>query len=226
MLCESESGYVWNFVIYTGQGTMFDNDYEDLPVSSKIVMTLMKPLLKKGYCLTMDDYYNSPQLADLLTENETDVYGTVRVSRKEMPSGLKQEKLQKGGMVAYKRRKVTAIKWKDKKDVVLLSTVHNTEMVETEKRGKLVKKPKLVMDYNNTMGGVDKVDQRLQDYPLTRKRRKRYYKKIFFHIVDFALWNSYLLYLKSGGEATALKYRLQVIDETIKKYHTPMMSSK
>lgn len=89
-----------------------------------------------------------------------------------------------------------------------------------------MKKPKLAMDYNNTMGGVDKVDQRLQDYPLTRKRRKRYYKKIFFHIVDFALWNSYLLYLKSGGEATALKYRLQVIDETIKKYHTPMMSSK
>ncbi|XP_066948571.1 piggyBac transposable element-derived protein 4-like, partial [Macrobrachium rosenbergii] len=69
----------------------------------------------------------------LLTENETDVYGTVRVSRKEMPSGLKREKLQRGGMVTYKRRKVTAIKWKDKKDVVLLSTVHNTEMVETEK---------------------------------------------------------------------------------------------
>lgn len=94
----------------------------------------MKPLLKKGYCLTVDNYYNSPQLADILTENETDIYGTVQVSRKEMPSGLKQEKLKKGGIVAYKRRKVTTMKWKDKKDVVLLSTVHSTEMVETEKK--------------------------------------------------------------------------------------------
>ena len=29
MLCESSSGYVWNFMIYTGQGTVFDNEFAE-----------------------------------------------------------------------------------------------------------------------------------------------------------------------------------------------------
>ncbi|KAH7941737.1 hypothetical protein HPB49_016662 [Dermacentor silvarum] len=39
----------------------------------------------------------------------------------------------------------------------------------------------IVRDYNHTMGGVDKSDQMLSDYPVPRKRQKIYYKKIFRH---------------------------------------------
>ncbi|KAJ8932575.1 hypothetical protein NQ318_020684 [Aromia moschata] len=35
MLCESKSGYVWNFIIYTGKQTNLDADYKDLPVSHR-----------------------------------------------------------------------------------------------------------------------------------------------------------------------------------------------
>ncbi|KAJ8950559.1 hypothetical protein NQ318_015692 [Aromia moschata] len=38
MLCESKSGYVWNFIIYTGKQTNLDADYKDLPVSSQQIM--------------------------------------------------------------------------------------------------------------------------------------------------------------------------------------------
>lgn len=89
LLCESKTGYVYSFIIYTGKGTVLDQEFADLPASSQIVVTLMKPLLNKGYCLTMDNFYNSPQLADLLIQNKTDVYGTLRVSRKEVPGELK-----------------------------------------------------------------------------------------------------------------------------------------
>ncbi|KAJ4430756.1 hypothetical protein ANN_19347 [Periplaneta americana] len=54
-----------------------------------------------------------------------------------------------------------AIRWKDKKDVVLLSTIHNPEMVM--KNNEL--KPKVVIDYNDTMGGVDRIDHHLAAYP-------------------------------------------------------------
>ena len=173
MLCESKTGYVWSFIIYTGKGTTVDEEYKNLPVSTQVVMTLMKDMLDKGYCLTVDNYYTSPQLAELLIARKTDIYGTVRLTRKDMPVDIGKEKLKKGEIETYTRGKVMTMRWKDKKDVSLLSTVHNNEMMIVEKRGVAVSKPKVVMDYNNTMGGVDKVDQHLADYPVPRKRGKR-----------------------------------------------------
>ncbi|GFS69934.1 hypothetical protein TNCV_3102281 [Trichonephila clavipes] len=43
-----------------------------------------------------------------------------------------------------------------------------------------------------TRGGVDKVDQSLTDNPVARKRGKKYYQKIFFHLLDEALNNSFI----------------------------------
>ena len=57
------------------------DSYKGLPVSAQVVMNLISPLLVKGYCLTMDSYYNSPQLADILVQNMTDMYGTVDTER-------------------------------------------------------------------------------------------------------------------------------------------------
>ena len=56
-----------------------------------------------------------------------------------------------------------------------MSTVHNssTSVVKT-KGGKEVTKPNIVLDYNNTMGCVDKADQELTYYPVMRKQQKRY----------------------------------------------------
>lgn len=168
MLCEAKTGYVWKLIIYVGKGTQFDEDFSDLQVSSHVVMSLMKPLLGKGYCVTLDNYYNSPQLADMLLRNKTDVYGTLRKTRKEVPEELKKEKLKKGEVVAFQRGKVMILRWKDKKDVVMISTIHNPAMQDVQKRCGIITKPSVICDYNLTMGGVDKVDQQLVDYPITR----------------------------------------------------------
>lgn len=67
-------------------------------------------------------------------------------------------------------------------------------------------------------GGVDKVDQHLADYPITRKRGKKYYKKIFFHMLEHALWNSFVLYKKKGGLKTHLQFRMDLITKIIEAY--------
>lgn len=218
LLCESKSGYIWNFIIYTGKNTLLDREFQHLPVSSQVVMTLMRPLLNKGYCLTMDNFYNSPQLADLLISKQTDVYGTLRATRKEVPKELKNKKLNKGEIIAYQRGKVTVLKWKDKKDVALISTVHSMATQEVVVKGERIQRPTLVIDYNDTMGGVDRVDQHLSDYVIPRKRGKKYYKKIFFHLLDFALWNSFILYQKTGGRKSALDYRMDLVKQMLEKY--------
>ncbi|GBN12999.1 PiggyBac transposable element-derived protein 4, partial [Araneus ventricosus] len=181
-LCESESGYIWNSCIYTGKGTVFHNDYNHLGVSTKSVMTLLHDLKGKGYCLTTDNYYTSPELAELLINSKTDIFGTLRPNRKGLPALLKSSSVKKGEIIAFQKGKMCVMKWKDKKPLHMLSTFHNADMMEvkSKKENSAVKvKPKAVVLYNATMGGVDRSDQCLSYYHVARNQQRKYYKKIF-----------------------------------------------
>ena len=84
--------------------------------------------------------------------------------------------------------------------------------------------PKIVSDYNFTMGGIDKADQNLKYYSTTRSRGKKYYYKIFIHLLDQAVWNAYILHKKGGRIMTHLQFRLELIDKLIEKYHKEVQS--
>ena len=81
-LCESNSGYIWNSLIYTGKGTVLMQDYEEYGLAIKTVMTLLHDLKGQGYLLTTDNFYTSPELAELLLQNRTDICRTMRANRK------------------------------------------------------------------------------------------------------------------------------------------------
>jgi hypothetical protein len=51
----------------------------------KIVFTLAEKLLRQDYIIGLDNYCSSPELFDMRNEYETDVVGTVRTNRKELP---------------------------------------------------------------------------------------------------------------------------------------------
>ena len=90
-----------------------------------------------------------------------------------------------------------ALRWREKEDMCLMITVQNTStvMVRT-KGGKEVMKPQVLIDYNNTMRGVDRADQAMTFYPAMRKPQKKYYKKIIRHLLEQCLWNAYILLKK------------------------------
>ena len=54
-------------------------------------------------------------------------------------------------------------------------------------------KPLMVQSYNMNMGGVDRFDQRLSYYSLSRKSKK-WWKKVFFRLSEMALINSMILF--------------------------------
>jgi len=64
-LCESSSGYLWSFIIYTGKDTVFQTAFisGDTNKTAAILLSLVEPLLKKGRTLWMDNFCNSPALA-------------------------------------------------------------------------------------------------------------------------------------------------------------------
>lgn len=204
VLSESSSGYVSDFDVYTGAD--FDPDPAAevgenlLGHSYQVVMGLLRRgnLLNKGYTLYLDNYYSSPILFDRLSAEDTPAVGTVRLHRKEMPAALKQ-KLTKGDVVFRQRQNLLALKWTDKRDVSLLSTKHTASMVITNKldaNGQPVVKPACVLDYNSHMGGVDQFDQLSKYYTFTRKTVK-WWLKLFFHMFNMAVTNSYILYMKN-----------------------------
>ena len=101
-LCESSSGYLWSFIIYTGKDTVFQTAYisDTTTKTAEIVLSFVQPLLKKGHMLWMDNFYNSPALAERLKSLNTNCVGTLRLNRKDVPKTLKEKRLKKGEMIA------------------------------------------------------------------------------------------------------------------------------
>ena len=217
-LCESSTGYVWNFFTYAGNDTPYMEKYMQLPVSSRIVFTLMDPLLGQGFCLYTDNFYTSPTLADALVDNETDTVGTLRIARKDVPKKIKEAKLKKGEKVAAFRKKSVVLKWKDKKDVCVLSTLHDDSMVTVKsRRGKETSKPKAIADYNCNMGGVDLSDNLMVHFSTARNRMKKYYKKVFRHMLDMSVLDAYITYKNLGGKIVRREFILRLAERLVSR---------
>jgi len=138
---------------FTGKGTKFNEKYNEYGLSTSSVLSLIDGLLGKGYCVTMDNFYMSPELFEILIQNKTDAYGTVRCNRRDLPSKFAKEKLKNGEVAAWQNSKTLALKWKDEKDVWILSTVHDAASSVVKSKGcKEVLKLNVVLDYNHTMG--------------------------------------------------------------------------
>ncbi|XP_023288038.1 piggyBac transposable element-derived protein 4-like [Orussus abietinus] len=156
-LCEAKSGFCSKFKIYIGQDKINPND----SASENVVVELTKPVVNKGYTLYMDNWYSSPALFLRLHNQKTNVIGTVRNTRKNMPKDLAPKKLKPGEYLYRACNGLLAVRWKDKRDVYMLTTKHaSVELIEVRDRHDRTKlKPNCVIEYNNGMGGIDLNDQ-------------------------------------------------------------------
>lgn len=97
--------------------------------------------------------------------------GTLRANRRGNPKNMLSKKLNKGDAIWKRKGKVVVTKWKDKRDVRMISSCHKHEMVKiTPKRGAEKVKPQCVLDYNAHMSGVDRADQMMSYYSPQEKR--------------------------------------------------------
>lgn len=219
ILSESTSGYIWKLKVYCGSGTDIQQN-NNFGHATNVVLTLLRGLENKGYCVYVDNYYCSPELALELNKMNTDVVGTLRKNRVNVPKDLVANKLQKGELSAkYEENgKMMCMKWVDKRPVLCLSTIHELETTEVIRKGKRALVPTLIDDYNRFMGGVDRVDQMLSAYPIERKRQKRWYKKEFRHLINMSIFNAHALHTKNGGKMSSYEFR-QVLVECIVRNH-------
>ncbi|XP_067929447.1 piggyBac transposable element-derived protein 4-like [Watersipora subatra] len=114
------------------------------------------------------------------------------------------------------KKKIDRVNLMTKKYISVISTMHkNLDVVDTGKvnyKGDKVCKPAAVLDYNRYMGGVDKSDQNLHYYNAARKTMK-WYKKLFFHLLDICVYNAAIVYrIRSGCKITDLEFRQKLIE--------------
>lgn len=184
-----------------------------MSVPSKIVMDLMGNLLGKGRTLYTDNWYTSCSLATELLKQNTHLVGTLRVNRKFNPKDVVEKKLKKDETVAAECKEgIVVQKWRDKRDVLCLSTKHTDEMVRVQKRGQDILKPKIIMDYNKCKAFIDLSDQ-VKAYNTSLRRSLKWYRKLALELLTgMCLVNAYVAHQQIANENMSItKFREEVV---------------
>ena len=85
----------------------------------------------------------------------------------------------------------------------LLTPMHETAMKNTangDAQGNIVQKPEAILYYNKKMGGVDKIDEKLQSIQVFRKTFK-WYHTIFFRLLMMSLLHCHKLYKEEESQS-------------------------
>ncbi|GMF33646.1 unnamed protein product [Phytophthora fragariaefolia] len=199
--------------------------------------------------VVIDRFYSSVALAIQLLSMSVYVIGTVMTNRlgfdravvaehKTRPRSIERGSFKFSRSTAVPTM-VACLSW-DCKPVHYLAT--GVSMAEDRIQRNLkrlgqttFKCPKLVTDYQRWMGGVDVHDQlRLQSSSIQLPFRfRKYYKSLFFGLLDLALVNAYITHKEAsrlGGETPMKRYEwlntlhkqlLQLKDEDFQNAPTP-----
>jgi hypothetical protein len=88
--------------------------------------------------------------------------------------------------------------------------------------------PKLVKDYNENMGFVDKADMLKALYEVNRKSQK-WWHRIFWYFLDVTVVNAFIIYREQRNDMkkTLIKFRLSLVTGLISaKTNTPTRAKK
>lgn len=243
-LCDS-SGFCYSFEIYTGAGdNKIPEGAPDLGAASNVVVRLSKHIPNfLNHIIYFDNFYTSLGLITYLRSRGIFSLGTVRTNR--LPNcklasdeTLKEKKVERGYSEEYVGNAygvdISSVLWHDTKTVRLLSTyvgikpfksystkIQTNTVTRWDKKKKQhyeIDCPNIIKEYNRHMGGVDLMDGLLGRYHIRMKTRK-WTSRIFYHLIDVAMVNSYILYHRLHPEMGKLNlplFRTEVAESLCK----------
>lgn len=211
------SGYVSCFEVYQGASTHIQSDKNtSLGPVGDMILRITHDIQHHNYKLFMDNFFASLPLIVELQKVQIYALGTIRGNRipqsKYFLKDAEELKKEGRGAMSYatSNDNITAIRWIDSGPVHVVSNFVGAEPVDTAKRfdksqNKFidVKRPAAVAMYNKYMGGVDMADRMIAHYPHTTKN-KRWYLRLFFHFLNIAIVNSWIMYRNARDPHTPL----------------------
>nr|XP_023018967.1 piggyBac transposable element-derived protein 3-like [Leptinotarsa decemlineata] len=177
-LC-SNTGYMVSFDIYTGKSTNEKQFGSEGDVIS-LVNSAGIPS-NKGFKLYFDNYFTSITLLTHLAGNNICATGTIRANRMEgcpFPDKGFWNKSERGTYKFLSNGKLSLTQWKDNKVVTMATNFEDTSVTSAKrwcretKSKKNISQPKVIHNYNQRMGGVDKMDGLVAAYRSRIRQRK------------------------------------------------------
>lgn len=189
ILADWETGYNWDFRVYSGKVSVPD-EFKYLGVLGYLVAQLMSPLKGPGHKVALDRGYSSPYLFYYLALKGIGAIGTVQTNRNGFPKEklvVKACRTQRGEWDWFRSNDLLAARWCDSRPIYFLSNYYYPEesvIVRRDKHGQgmNVNCTSAVVDYNNYMNGVDRLDLGT----VLDKRRKQYkwYMRLFLKVIE------------------------------------------
>ena len=203
------SGFMYDFYVYAGKDhneNANTTPYQHLQKCAQVVAKLSVDLPhNRGYKLFFDNWFTTLDLLLYLQRIGILAVGTVRANRLRGCPLENSKTIQKKGRGSVDYRTdynsgIILVKWVDNSVVQLASNFVGVQpmgqierWVKSTKERKNIDCPSIVLMYNKSMGGVDLADMLIALYRMETKTT-RWYVKLFWHLVDIAKVNSWLLY--------------------------------
>lgn len=239
VLCDS-SGFSYKFEVYHGAG---DNvvlpDTPNLGACANVVVRLSQTVPDfKYHIIYFDNFYTSLPLLVYLRSRGIYSLGTIRSNRInncKLPGDKDKDLMKKprGHAVEYVGDAygidISTVLWKDTKNVRLASTYagnlpfKSAEDVQPSKLTRYdrtkhqyleVDCPNVIREYNYHMGGVDLMDGLLGRFHI-RLKTKSYSLRLFYHMIDMAVVNAYLLHRRIHAQPKYIElavFRSEIAD--------------
>lgn len=216
VLADSDTGYLWNWQLYLRKE---DNVDPTRGLAHRVVTSLVAPLYGKGHVVFMDNFFSSPDLFKELAGNQTGACGTLRTNRRGVPEAVRNRNPKVGEPpITVTADGILYLSWFDRRPVNLMTSAHGAQTFTKRVRSKhhagnvrVVDKPCAIQSYSCNMGGVDRVDKQLTYYLLAHRCCK-WWKKIFFYLMEVCFANSLVLWrAKHPGRVKAEQFRLQIV---------------
>ncbi|KAE9523001.1 hypothetical protein AGLY_016632 [Aphis glycines] len=214
-ICEV-NGYTHDVNVYAGK-----NQVNGKGLACRVVLKLSNPFLNAGRTIVTDNFYTSLPLANELLDKNTHLIGTLRSNRIRLPEIFKT-KLRPGEIIGRENiNGIVVAKWYDKRDVSMMSTKHNINMVETGKKNRKnesIFKPQIILDYNAGKAGIDLSDQ-LSSYSSPVRKSIRWYHKVATEVLlGTSVVNALIVYnmnKPSDKKISIAKFREMLVDELL-----------
>lgn len=210
LLVDNTTKYVYNIIPYLGKPEVVAAK----ALAHDVVISLMGPLLNKGYNVTVDNFFPSMPLIKELNTRHTSLVGTVRPNRKGLPPNLPNTNLPLHASQFFwnddDQCLLVKYQCKQQKAAYVISTMHVNPLVDetTEK-----KKPFVILFYNKNKCGVDVSDSMLR-FHTTRCATRRWPLAVWQNILDIAALNAWVVFKSSTGSSISRKdFLLQLTSE-------------
>lgn len=181
-----------------------------------VVSDLVQPYHDTGRGITTDNFFTSVPLANYLLSKNLTSLGTVRKNKPDTPATLNYTSRPIHSSIFAFTKDLTMVSYIPKKGrmVHVLSSQYDEDKVTEDNE----KKPIMILDYNQTKGGVDNADKLVREYSCSR-RTARWAYRLFFNIIDICTLNAYVIYMgknpiwKKKSYARRRLFLLQLSDD-------------